>query len=138
MHGLAQVVHKACRPWLDRIPNNLPVRIISCGLTFVFLLFTWVFFRCADLPTAFSMMERIATDFDINYALPFFGARPVYSLFLIIGYSFLFVHDRTFRLLERMFVESPWMMKLILLVVTIQLLISFSTGSIQPFIYSQF
>jgi hypothetical protein len=37
-----------------------------------------------------------------------------------------------------MFVESPWMLKLILLVVTIQLLINFSTGSIQPFIYSQF
>ena len=138
MHGVAQVVHKVCRPWLDRIPNTLAVRIISCALTFVFLLFTWVFFRSADLPTAFAMMERIFTDFDLAYAAPFFGARPVYSLFLIIGYSLLFVHDRTYRLLERMFVESPWMLKLILLVVTIQLLISFSTGTINPFIYSQF
>ncbi|MCR4853602.1 MAG: MBOAT family protein [Prevotella sp.] len=138
MHGAAQVVHKMCRPWLDRIPNNLPVRIISCGVTFVFLLFTWVFFRSPDIPTALSLINRIFTDFDIAYAPPFFGARPMYSLFLIIGYSFLFMHDRTFRLLERMFVESPWMLKLILMIVTIQLLINFSTGSIQPFIYSQF
>ena len=48
------------------------------------------------------------------------------------------MHDRSYRLLERMFIESPWLLKLILLVCTIQLLINFSTGSIQPFIYSQF
>ena len=138
MHGAAQVVHKMYRQWLDRIPNTLPVRILSCALTFIFLLFTWVFFRSSDIPTALSLMERIFTDFDWAYAAPFFRARPVYSLFLIVGYSLLFMHDRTYRLLERMFVESPWMLKLILLVVTIQLLINFSTGSIQPFIYSQF
>ncbi|MBR2103019.1 MAG: MBOAT family protein [Prevotella sp.] len=138
MHGIAQVVHKLSKPLLDRIPNTLPVRVLSCALLHVFLLFTWVFFRSPDLPTAFSLMNRIFTDFDLAYAGPFFAARPLYSLFLIISYSLLFVHQRTYRLLERMFIESPWMMKFILFLVTVQLLMNFSTGSIQPFIYSQF
>ena len=138
LHGVAQVIHKACRPWLDRIPDTLPVRILSCGVTFVFVAGAWVFFRSSSLDVAGQVFSRIFTDTLLSYAVPFFTARPVLSLFLIIGYGLLFVHQKTYRLLERMFIESPWLMKLIILMVVIQLLLNFSTGSIQPFIYSRF
>ena len=44
VHGVALVVHKLLHPLLDRIPNNRPVRILSCGLTFVFVAVAWVIF----------------------------------------------------------------------------------------------
>ena len=123
---------------LDRIPNRRPVRILSCGLTFIFVAVAWVIFRADSLTTVVDLFGRIFTDCNWRYALPFFEARPTFSLLLLVSYGLLFMHDRSYRLLERMFIESPWLLKLILLVCTVQLLINFSTGSIQPFIYSQF
>lgn len=138
IHGAALVFHKLMKPVLERIPDNRFVRIVSCALTFLFVAVAWVFFRANSLPTVMNIFTRIATDFSWDYAMPFFSARTLLSLLLIVSYAMLFIHDRTYRLLERMFIESPWLMKLILLVCTIQLLINFSTGNIQPFIYSQF
>ena len=137
-HGVALVVHKLLHPLLDRIPNRRPVRILSCGLTFIFVAVAWVIFRADSLTTVVDLFGRIFADCNWRYALPFFEARPTFSLLLLVSYGLLFMHDRSYRLLERMFIESPWLLKLILLVCTVQLLINFSTGSIQPFIYSQF
>lgn len=58
LHGTARVLHKVFQKQWNVIP-----KAIHWFVTFVFLNFTWIFFRAESLTQAVSMLEKIVTSF---------------------------------------------------------------------------
>lgn len=139
LHGLALTVHKVCkRLFLDRIPNTIPVRIVSWLMMFTFISLTWVFFRADSISTAVTIIQRSFIDFHLSDIMPFVTARPLWILLLALGLELHSIRREDYDWLEQRFIAIPWYAKLIIFAITLQLVINFSQASVVPFIYTQF
>lgn len=139
IHGVGLMIHKSCKPWLGKIPNYFGVKLIAWLITFVYVMFAWIFFRATSLENASDIITRIFTDFDPAYFTPFCQVRPFWMIFtfgaLILH---LAIREKAFYWMQGKFVKLPWILKLILFMIAVQLVINFRLVDIQPFIYAQF
>lgn len=139
LHGVGLVINKACAPLTRRLPDTWPVRLACWALTMAFLLLTWVYFRSPSLTVAHQILSQIFCHMDLAYLPYFLGARPLWTAFVLIA---LVLHHwsthRRFIRLQARFVYSPWVVKLLLFMLAVQLVIQFHTSSVQPFIYAQY
>lgn len=138
IHGLGLVIYKSLKQFLDHIPNTLPVRIVSWMLTFTFVAIAWIYFRSPDVATCGTILERITTDFDLAYLIPFVKARPAWTIMVFGALLIHSLRERTATRLQTRFILMPWILKLIIFTAAIQLVIEFHTSNVQPFIYYQF
>lgn len=138
LHGAGLVVHKANKRWLDAIPNVFFVRVLAWMLTFTFLMLTWLVFRADSMATVAAFLGNVRDTFSWDYLVPFLQARPTWTLFVVLGLALHAIHERGYRFLMHAFVRSPWIVKLLVFMVVVQLLVNFRQESVQPFIYSQF
>lgn len=138
LHGFGLVVHKLLKPLLDRVPDTLPVRFGAWLLTFVYVCVAWVFFRSADMDTALTLLHHTVSDFNIGYVVPFVTARPLWTAIVFGGLALCALRQRHADWLCRMFVRAPWVVKLIVFAVIVQLVINISQSNVRPFIYEQF
>ena len=138
IHGAGLVVHKACKRWLDRIPDRWPVRMVAWMVTFTYVSWAWIFFRAKDLDTAFALMSHVWTDFSWDYLVPFIIARPMWSLFVALGLELHSIRQKDFQWMQSLFIRSPWVVKLLVFIIVVQLVINFRQANVQPFIYAQF
>ena len=163
-HGIALAVHKATKSILDRIPNIFPTKFVSWFITFHFVIFLWIFFRAADIQrpqeviviedgveiemvqnvridafvVSWMVIKQVFTDFDISFAVHFWDARWLWVVLVIIGFL---THTIPLKILDKLsdiFVKTPFMVKLFLFIIVVQLVIQFQNESVQPFIYFQF
>ena len=138
LHGLGLVIHKANKWWLDRIPNTWPVRMVCFLITFIFVMVAWIFFRATSVDSAVTIITHIATDFSWDYLPPFFDTRMMWSIFLIVGFLLHGIRKSQADTLKDWFIRSPWLVKLLLFIIVMQLVINFRQDNVQPFIYAQF
>ena len=138
MHGVGLIIHKLNKPWLDKLPKNILVTFLSWMLTFLFVSFLWIFFRGSNMTVCIDMITHIVTDFDIAYAIPFFYARKTWCFLLILIFALHSIRPAFYDKMKVWFIKSPWIVKMIVFLVVIQLVLQFSTGEVQPFIYFQF
>lgn len=138
IHGVGLVIHKMLLPWLRRLPDNGAMRFVCRMLTFVFVAFAWVFFRSESVQTACDLISHSFADFDIAYLVPFVQVRPSWTILVLLPLLAQMISDRRFRRLQVRFVCLPWWVKLIVFALALQIVLQFSTSSVQPFIYSQF
>ena len=138
LHGIGGVVHKYCKRWLDPIPNTWYVKMVAWLVTFSYVALAWTFFRAPDLNTALTIISHIATDFSIDYLVPFAETRLTWTLFVIAGFGLHAMRERHVDKLRQLYIDSPWTLKLILLFVVMQIVINYRQSDIQPFIYAQF
>ena len=138
VHGLGLAVHKACKPWLDKIPNTFTFKSVSWFLTMLFVGFTLAFFRAPTFSDAFLIIQNIFTDFEIRQLPQFFETRMVWCIMMIVLIIMHFVPQRWADQVQDAFVRAPWILKLIVFLITVQLVIEFMTAEVQPFIYFQF
>lgn len=139
IHGAALVSHKICkRLFLDRIPNTIAVRIVCWIIMFAFINVTWIFFRAENFDTVFAMMKEIGTNFRISDIMLFIANRPLWLLILLLGLELHSIRKDDYEWLQQRFIALPWYVKFFAFAITIQLAISFSQNSVQPFIYTQF
>ena len=138
MHGVGLAVHKASKPWLERLPRSRWIDAAAWTLTMLYVSLLWTFFRAESWTDSWLIIRNIFCNFDIAYAVPFLKVRYVWVIMMvvIIGAHALpqHLHDR----LEQAFLSSPWWAKLLLFILTVQLVIEFMTESVSPFIYFQF
>lgn len=137
-HGAGLIIQKLNKPWLDKLPDNFVVRFFSWLLTFAFVTFLWIFFRATSMENAVNLMTHIWQDFDIAYLVPFFQARTTWCVFIFLIFLSHAIRGSQYRKARELFIASPWIVKVLLFMVTIQLVLQFRTGSVQPFIYFQF
>lgn len=138
LHGGGLAVHKASKPWLDRLPDTYIVRAIAWIVNMLFLLVLWIFFRTTSWADAKAIMTSIATDFSFEGAPAFVAARTEWLVMMIV---IIVAHALPTRFWDRAaetFVDSPWIVKLLVFIITVQLVIEFRSADVAPFIYFQF
>ena len=138
MHGVGLAVHKACKPALSKIPDNFATKFIGWAITFIYVSLLWVFFRAADFSDSILIIRNIFIDFHWNQIPQFFEARMVWCIMMMALIILHFVPQRWADKCEDIFVKSPWIFKLIVFLVVVQLVIEFMTEEVAPFIYFQF
>lgn len=138
IHGLGLVVHKAFKPLLSRVPDNRWTNGLAVVLTFIFVAVAWVFFRSESVASACQLLSRSVVDFDIAYLIPFVKARPWWCVLTLVPLAAQAIGRRGFQRLQTRFILLPWIVKLLLFLLTIQLILQFQTSNVQPFIYYQF
>ena len=137
-HGIALCIHKICKPLLDKIASTPLTRFFSWLLTFIFVAFLWIFFRANTFHAAGQVINGIVTDFEWAYLPVFLERRMTWCLMLAIIFGLHFVPRRLWDKIRDRFIAAPWLVKLILFIILIQLVLQFASATVQPFLYSQF
>ena len=132
------VVHKINMPWLKKIPDNPVVSICSGLLTFAFVAFAFVAFRAENLTDTLTMYAGIFTNFDLAYVPYFIKARPTWCVMMVLILIAHFLPKCGYAAVQRWFVNTPWVVKLLVFVVVVQLVVQFSSADVKPFIYAQY
>lgn len=138
MHGAGLAVHKASRPVLSRIPDTFPVRVFSWLLTMTFVAVLWVFFRADSWSDSVIILRSVANGFSFDCVPSFVAARTVWLIFMIV---IITVHALPEKISDKAcewFVGSPWLVKLLVFVIVVQLVLEFRGESVAPFIYFRF
>ncbi|MCH5225810.1 MAG: MBOAT family protein [Muribaculaceae bacterium] len=138
MHGVGLAIHKACRPILVRIPDNAFTIFFSWLLTFLYVSFLWVFFRAKDFSDSILIIRNIFTDFQWWQFPQFFEARSVWCLMMGCLVVMHFVPQRWADSLQVRYSRAPWIVKLVVFILAVQLVVEFMLAEVQPFIYFQF
>ncbi len=138
MHGAGLAVHKASKPWLGRVADTWPVKALSWLTTMVFVSMLWVFFRADSWADSLTVIGSVFTDFSPAYIPAFAAAR---TMWLVLMAVIIVAHCLPSAFWERAaewFVRTPWLVKLLIFTVTVQLVLEFRSESVTPFIYFQF
>lgn len=139
MHGVGLMIHKSCKPWLTRLGDGLWVRFGSWFVTFIWVLFAWIFFRASNMEVVGQVFSKIFTDFDLAYLWPFYVARPMWMTLVLLAFIFhLIIKENVWSWMQERFVRMPAFVKFIILLVAVQLVVNFRLANVNPFIYAQF
>lgn len=138
MHGVALVVHRICHPWLKGIPDTWPVKAVSWTLTMLFVAFSFVYFRADNVHDANVILSTIFTDMQVAAIVPFFCRRALWVSLLALIIVAHAIPSAWWERMREAYIASPWLVKLVLLLVVAQLVIEIPTSDVQPFIYFQF
>lgn len=138
MHGVGLIVHKALRPWLDRIPDTWPVKAASWTLTMAYVSFLFIFFRAASFEDAWLIIRNIFGNFDIAYLAPFVRVRYVWLIFVAMIIAVHSLPTRWINAAGDWFVRAPFGAKLAVFIIAVQLVVQFMSEDVMPFIYFQF
>lgn len=138
MHGVGLAVHKACKPLLQRIPDNAFTVFISWLLTFVYVSLLWVFFRAADFQASVDIIVRIFTNFDPAYFPVFWSVRTEWCVMMILLIVAHFIPQKWMHVGQVLFIRSPWIVKILVFLLVVQCVIEYMTLEVAPFIYFQF
>lgn len=144
MHGLALVIHKACKSlFLDKIKDNAFTKFVWWTITFVFISVTWIYFRAGMLSeggmeTTSLIFSKLFNDFDWAYLPVFVNVRFMWTLFLVLAFVFHFTPDKWCEKIKTGFADSPWIVKLVVFALVVQLIINFNQENVQQNLYAQF
>ena len=138
MHGGGLIAHKMSRPWLDKIPDNFLTKAFFWFTTMVFLSLTFVVFRVTDIGDTWTVVSSVFDDFHWESIPAFFVTRTAWAILVALIILAHALPTRFWRHLTDAFVESPWLDKLIIFIIVIQLVIEFQSSEVAPFIYFQF
>ncbi len=138
MHGVGLAVHKASKPLLKRIPDNFFTIFIFWLITFVYVSLLWVFFRAASFEDSVLIIHNIFVDFQWNQIPQFAQVRSVWCIMMGALIVFHFIPRAWAERCQALFVKSPWIVKLLIFVIVVQLVVEFMTEEVAPFIYFQF
>lgn len=138
MHGAGLAVHKFCKPVLQKIPDNWFTIFISWLITYIYVSLLWVFFRAADFASSVTIIKNIFIDFYPQQLIEFPVQRPQWCVMMLILIICHFLPERWGEKMERFFIRLPFIMKLFIFMVVVQIVIEFMTAEVAPFIYFQF
>lgn len=138
MHGIGLAVHKACKPILKKIPDNFATGFLFWLMTFIYVSLLWVFFRAADFQASVTIIGSLFTGWDLREFPEFCTERAAWCLMMVALIIMHFVPQRWADYVQDIFIRAPWIIKLIVFLCAVQLVISFMSAEVQPFIYFQF
>jgi hypothetical protein len=107
-------------------------------MMFTFICLSWIVFRADSFDTIAAMFAKIGSDTSASNIMPFIVSRPLLILFIALGLELQSIRENDYLWLQQKFIAMPWVVKLLLFLITLQLVINFGQKSIQPFIYTKF
>lgn len=138
MHGIGLALHKAFKPLLARIPDNFFTVFCAWLLTFAYVSALWVFFRAADFSDSILILGNIFDEWDWRRLPVFWDVRREWCIMLLILVVCHFVPAGVTRRVRNLFITSPWIVKIFLFLIVVQLVIEYMGEEVAPFIYFQF
>lgn len=138
MHGIGLAIHKLCRPWLDKIPDNWFTKAVFWSITFCFIAASMTLFRAESVGDAITILQSIFMNFRISHLPQFFDAQPVWCvmmLVLVVGHA---IPAAWAGKAKMAFIRSPWIVKFLIFLIVIQFVITYMSAEVAPFIYFQF
>ncbi len=138
MHGVGLAVHKASKPFLEKIPNNFPIKALSWTVTIVYVSLLWVFFRAESWTDSWLIIKNIFTNFSVAHIAPFLEVRYVWCIMMAVIILSHAMPRRWYDKLGELFVNSNWFIKFVVFIVVVQFVIQFMSEDVAPFIYFQF
>lgn len=138
LNGMALIIHKLCKPILNHIPDNIITKPIGWLLTITFISLTMAFFGAVNLNESILILRHGFSTFDIAYFIPFCQARPLWMVFVAGGLTLHLTSPLWYERTKNYFIESPWIVKIIVIIIVVQVIINFSNEDIQPFMYMKF
>lgn len=139
LHGVALAFHKLwsiLNPWQNQ--KNKYLQFLSVFVTFNFVSFLWIPFRASNMDSVSAIINQIFYSLDLSLMIQ-----------LIFGYPFVFIAITTALIIHWLpasfketyrgwFIKTPWVVKLIILLLLTVVLYQSRTSGLQPFIYFQF
>ena len=138
MHGIGLAVHKACKPILKKIPDNIFTKSIFWFITISFVSLLWVFFRADSFTDSVAVISNVFVNFNVDHIIPFFKERYVWGIMVLIIIITHAIPLDYYKKISSLFVKSPWILKWIIFVIVVQFVIEFMGEDVAPFIYFQF
>ncbi len=139
LHGVGLAIHKFFTRQLNiRIPDTKPANFCCWLITYIYVCFAWSFFRAENMEKLKEIYGKIANDFSWDYLTPFLQTRPVWTVCVVGVMLTYLISERQYRRLQARFILLPWVVKLIIFTICMQLVVQFSQENVQPFIYYQF
>ena len=138
LHGVGLAVHKACKGWLDRLPRSRWITALSWTVTMIFVSLLWVFFRAESWTDSWLIISNIFTNFQAECIVPFLETRWLWVVMMVVIIAAHALPEGTWDRVGELFVRSPWVVKLIVFLIVVQLVIQFMSEEVSPFIYFQF
>ena len=138
MHGAGLAVHKASKPWLSRIPDKWWVRSVCWAITIIYVSLLWVFFRADSWMDSWLIIKNIFSNFHIDYLPVFVEVRYVWCILMSVIIIAHALPKRWWVVAGERFVRSPWIVKLAVFLIVVQLVVQFMSEDVSPFIYFQF
>ena len=136
MHGVGLAVHKASRPWLEKIPDNFLTNFLAWLVTFIYVSLLWVFFRAASFEDSVLIIRNIFVDFQWNQIPQFFEARMVWCVMMLTLIVLHFIPQKYADRCQYVFIRLPWVIKLVIFLVVVQLVIEFTMDILpDPVVY---
>lgn len=152
LHGIALAVHKLwsrtllpalgfeqqdMRAFFSRFPQKL-CRVVPWLITFHFVCFCWIFFRCDTFERAGEMLGQIVGAFRPGVFTQLVTGYKEVFLLMALGFALHFVPDSWQSRCERMACRLPLLLQALLIVAVAYLVIQVKSSGVQPFIYFQF
>lgn len=138
MHGVALVVHKATRPLMSRLGDGAAVKTLCWLLTMSFVSIMWVFFRADSWEDSLLILYSLAGDYSPAKIAAFAAARSVWLILMTVIIISHCLPTAVWKRASEAFVRTPWLVKLLLFIVVVQIVIELRGESVVPFIYFQF
>lgn len=138
MHGAGLAVHKASKPILGRIADNWPVKALSWLITMTFVALLWVFFRADSWTDSWAIISHSFSDFSLDYLAPFAAVRWLWLILMLVIVVAHMLPADFWDKAGAWFVRSPWIVKLLIFIVVVQLVLELRGEDVAPFIYFQF
>ena len=105
-------------------------------MTFVALL--WVFFRADSWTDSWAIIAHSFSDFSLDYLAPFAAVRWLWLILMLVIVVAHMLPADFWDKAGAWFVRSPWIVKLLIFIVVVQLVLELRGEDVAPFIYFQF
>ncbi len=138
MHGVGLAVHKASKPYLERLGNGWAVKALSWTITMSIVSALWVFFRADSWGDSIVILGSIFRDFSLSYLPAFAEARALWVVLMLIIITAHALPTRYWDNAAGLFTRSPWIVKLLIFMIVVQLVLELRSEDVTPFIYFQF
>ena len=113
-------------------------RIVAIIITFHFVCFCWIFFRCSDMETAVTMLNQVATNFHPELLWQVISGYPwVFGLMAFGIISHYLPDSWQQHIVARLSMTNIFVCAMLITAV-IYIVIQVKSSDIQPFIYFQF
>ena len=137
-HGLLLCLEKALAKPLARL-RALPVgRVLLWLFTLHLVVALWIPFRVTDLGLAWSLVQRMALDFEVASIPAVVSARAPLLAMLGLGATLASLRHEQLEGIARGFARSPLPLRAALALLVVQLTLELQSTELQPFLYFQF
>ncbi len=138
MHGIGLIINKLCRPFTSRFDGKTWFSILAGFITVIYVSLLWVFFRADSFTDSVLIIKNIFCNFSPQCILPFIEFRSLWVVLMLLIIIAHYLPEQWHDRAAGIFIRSPWIVKLLVFIIVVQLVIEFAGEDIAPFIYFQF